>query len=175
MKKLVFASLLIFCTGAYAFPRTVENLLVPGYASNSLDDLDGRLKKKIEKLIKNMESKGYDVEVSDTHRSKERQVFIYEASKLKSKILKNDAVVTTTTNSRHNRTVNGEPAACAVDLRPAGNNTIEKQAEFYKVLLAESKKLGLSSGANFKKKKSSPFYEYGLGYDPGHIYMRSCK
>ena len=95
--------------------RVLENIFMPGYSTNDLDDLDPTFVKKVKKIIKIMESKGFEVSVSDTYRSKDRQVFIYRASKLKSKILRKKSGVTSTTNSKHNRTVGNKPASCAIE------------------------------------------------------------
>lgn len=152
----------------------VKNVLLPGYSSNSLEDLDPKFKKKIDNLNKKMNEKGYDVRISDTFRSPERQSFIHSASQKLGKILNKDLRVTNVKYSKHNRTAKGKPASCAVDIRPVGLLTIEQKAGFYKDLRDEAVKLRLRSGANFEKRKSSPYYEFDLGYDPGHVEMY-CK
>ena len=154
--------------------RTVENVFMPGYSTNELEDLNPHFKKKVKKLITTMEKKGHSVKISDTYRSQERQDFIFKASSVLSGIKGGSRGVTGTVNSKHSITKNGEPSSCAVDIRPQKNMSIKDQAEFYTVLRDEAVKIGLRSGANFKKRKSSPFYEYGLGYDPGHVEIY-CK
>lgn len=173
MKKLTFLSLSIMLV-CCAKVETVKNHILPGHVSNSLDDLNPKFRKKVDKLILKIEKRGHTVEVADTFRSADRQNFIYTVGKKLSSVTGVNLKVTGTKKSRHSITKNGKPAACAVDLRPAGFKTIAQQAEFYKDVRDESVKLGLRSGANFEKRRSSPFYKYDLGYDPGHISMK-CK
>lgn len=173
MKKTLI-TITIILTLISAEKRNIENIFMPGYSTNELEDLNPYFKNKVKKLVKTMEKKGHKVKISDTYRSQERQEFIFKASRVLSKIRGGSRGVTGTVNSKHSITKNGEPSSCAVDIRPQKNMSIKEQAEFYIVLRDEAVKIGLRSGANFKKRKSSPFYEYGLGYDPGHVEIY-CK
>lgn len=148
--------------------------IMPGESSHNLNDLDKNFKVKIEYLISKMESEGYKVRIDQTYRSQERQNFLYHFPRAVSKILGLKKLgininVTSTKNSKHSRVKNGIPASCAVDLRPVGLLSIEQKAKFYKDLRNNVIALGMISGGNFEKRKSSPYYKYDLGYDPGHV------
>lgn len=154
MKHLIFTLFLIGCN--------VEK-------SQELDGLAPKLRGKVATLISRMEDLGYETRVSETFRSPSRQKLLVEISEIMP-----GGGVTSTSVSRHSRVHDGKPASCAVDLRPAGFNTTDDQAEYYAELRKQAKLLGLSSGADFQPRRSSPFYEYGLGWDPGHIYAKVC-
>ena len=156
-----------------------SNSIMPGASSQELSDLDDKFERKIKKLIGQMESKGYEVRVDQTYRSQQRQDFLYDAPRLVSQKLGLEKLdvninVTSTRHSRHTRLKDGIPASCAVDLRPVGLFTTTQKAEFYKDLRDGAVSMGLRSGANFEKRKSSPYYDYGLGYDPGHVDIK-CR
>ena len=170
LKISLFTILVCSCT---AFKPAKEKFM-PGYSSNSLEDLNKPFKKKVEKLIVNMQKRGYNVDVSQTFRDYERQEYLFETSLKLKKLTGQDIKVTTTKRSHHNHTHNGMPASCAVDLRPVLTYLPHSQVEFYKVMRDEAKKLGLRSGADFKR---TTFFhkKYDIGWDPGHIYTTSCK
>ena len=63
-----------------------------------------------------------------------------------------------------------KPASLAVDLHIYGES-VHKTVQFYKRLRDLSVKAGLRSGGNFKK--TNPHWkQFGLGWDPGHVYLR---
>lgn len=178
MKKLLI-TLSLF---AVVLPVTVavnSNSIMPGESSQELSDLDDKFERKIKKLIRQMETQGYSVRVDQTYRSQQRQDFLYYAPRLVSQKLGLEKSgininVTSTRHSRHTRLKDGIRASCAVDLRPIGLLTTAQKADFYKTLRDSAVSMGLRSGANFEKRKSSPYYDYGLGYDPGHVDAK-CK
>ncbi len=152
--RLIFALLLIGCNAG---------------SSDKLVDLAPKLRLNVEDLISRMEGEGYNTRISETFRSPTRQKALAGLSKLLPGF-----AVTSTTVSRHSRVRGGKPAACAVDLRPIGLETTAEQAQYYAELRDQAREIGLSSGADYKPRKSSPFYDYGLGWDPGHIYAKIC-
>jgi hypothetical protein len=167
-KKALLFFALLFCL----LTAEIKNKILPGESSNSTEHLDPRFKTKVTLLIKKVENKGFNVRISQTYRSQERQEFIYEFYKNLSEITGFDLRVTSTKHSKHSRIVNSLPASCAIDLRPVFAFSIEEKVKFYRTVRDESVKIGLRSGANFEKRKSSPYYDYDLGYDPGHVEMK---
>lgn len=155
------------------FLLLVKDTITPGYASNSLEDLDPNFRIKVELVTERLEAQGYNFRISETFRSQERQDFIYDFYERLSKKIGLNVRVTSARVSRHSRTINGKPAACAIDLRPVGLYSIKKRADFYIALRNESVAIGLRSGANFKR-KGYVYGRFGLGYDPGHI-SDSCS
>tara|TARA_R110000803_G_scaffold19499_3_gene50962 strand:- start:182 stop:721 length:540 start_codon:yes stop_codon:yes gene_type:complete len=171
-KMLLFCFFLYLSTAA-STSSSLKNKILPGESSNSIDDLDPSFKRKVLALIKKMESKDYRVKISQTYRSQERQEFVYDFYKEASEIIGFDVRRTSTKHSKHSRVAASLPASCAIDLRPVFTYSIEEKAIFYRTLRDESVKMGMRSGANFEKRKSSPYYKYNLGYDPGHVEI-SC-
>ena len=171
MKKL-HLSLFVLCFSIVSISciNNTKEKFMPGISSNKLTDLNPSFKIKAEHLIEHLEQKGYNVRISQTFRSQERQDFIYNTYQKISNIINIDIRVTETTRSRHSHTRNGKPYACAIDLRPDGFYTIKERASFYITLRDEAVRMGLRSGANFKR-KGFVYGRYGLGYDPGHISM----
>jgi len=177
MKKILIALSLFAMVPSIVVANS--NNIMPGESSQELSDLDEKFERKIKKLIGQMESKGYEVRVDQTYRSQQRQDFLYYAPRLISQKLGLEKLgininVTSTRHSRHTRLKDGIRASCAVDLRPVGLFTTAQKADFYKNLRDSAVSMGLRSGANFEKRKSSPYYDYGLGYDPGHVDVK-CK
>ena len=166
--------LLLTVFSSCAAYKPAKDRWMPGYSSNDLKDLTPSFEKKVKKLIENMKKKGYGVDVSQTYRDYERKVFLFETSLKIKKLTGQDIKVTTTKRSHHNHTHKGMPASCAVDLRPVFTYLPHSQVEFYKALRDEAKKLGLRSGADFKR---TTFFhkKYDIGWDPGHIYTTSCN
>ena len=171
LRKIVFLCLLVSSTTT---ATALKDKILPGESSNSIDDLDTAFKSKVLTLIKRMENKGFKVKISQTYRSQERQEFIYDFYRKISDISGIDVRRTSTKHSKHSRVLSSLPASCAIDLRPGFAYSIEEEVKFYRALRDESVEMGLRSGANFERRKSSPYYEYDLGYDPGHVEMR-CK
>lgn len=162
-----------FCVLSLVFLFLVKDKITPGYTSNSLEDLDPNFRLKVELVTERLEAQGYSFRISETFRSQERQDFIYSFYERLSKKIGLDIRITSTRVSRHSRTIDGKPAACAIDLRPVGLYSIKKRADFYIALRDESVAIGLRSGANFER-KGYIYGRFGLGYDPGHI-SDSCS
>ncbi len=59
------------------------------------------------------------------------------------------------------------PAALATDLYD--DKSGKSEVSFYRALKRLAPQYGLDSGANWFGKKSSPWYQYGLGWDPMHV------
>ena len=146
---------------------------MPGQSSSDLHDLSPRFKRKVEKLIINLTQNGYSIRVSQTFRDQERQQFLHDVSIKMKKFLGKDIKITTTTKSRHSHKIDSKPAACAIDIRPNHVYLPGSQVEFYKTMRDEAKKLGLRSGADFKR-TSTLHKKYDIGWDPGHIYATKC-
>ena len=138
MKKL-HLSLFVLCFSIVSISciNNTKEKFMPGISSNKLTDLNPSFKIKAEHLIEHLEQKGYNVRISQTFRSQERQDFIYNTYQKISNIINIDIRVTETTRSRHSHTRNGKPYACAIDLRPDGFYTIKERASFYITLRDE--------------------------------------
>lgn len=59
------------------------------------------------------------------------------------------------------------PAALATDLYD--DKSGKSEVSFYRALKRLAPQYGLESGANWFRKSSSPWYQYGLGWDPMHV------
>jgi len=174
MRNFLFVFLMASLVKAddYNYDQKLKNAVFPGYQTDDVDDLNKNFKKKVDKVIEEMESLGYDVKIRSTYRSSDYQDFIYHISKATEKHLGKKITSVKGGESRHNKTKNGVPASCAVDIEP-NDASKEKSMEFYKKLIAVSGKHGLRTGGQFKK--SNPeLAKYGLGWDPGHVYMKKC-
>ena len=146
---------------------------MPGYSSNKIKDLSPKFEKKVKKLITSMEKRGYAIRISQTFRSQERQQFLYDASLKMKELTGIELKVTSTTNSRHTHTIDGNPAACAIDIRPRYVYSSTEKVLFYKLMKIEAQKLGLRSGVDFRRKTEFQ-KKHNIGWDPGHIYSKNC-
>lgn len=181
--------LLIGCSGLRKFNNVTSNLLTPGYQSMSMDSLDTAFRVKLEKLIKNVEKKGYSPIVLGTYRSDKRQQFLYNLSTLGKGIQsfftgKQGQGYTNASagKSCHNHKNSKEkPASYAVDIVGyhmgfwlyLSKSNQKKHAAFFRVLGKEAKALKLNWGGNFRKK--GIWSQYSMGWDPAHISDSKCK
>ena len=171
--KILNAIFAITLISGCSFYKPLKEKIMPGHASKSLSDLSPGFERKVKKLISKMEDMGYDVRISQTYRDKERQNFLHHFSEVMKEVTGQEIKITATTKSRHSHTHDGKPAACAIDIRPTFTYMPKSQVDFYKTLRDEAKKLGLYSGADFKR---TTFFhkQYDIGWDPGHIYSKKC-
>ena len=151
----------------------LTSLLVVSWSAigsdRSMDSLEENFRTKVELLVEKTVSMGFQTRVVETYRSPKKQKAIYALSKILPGV-----AVTSVKVSQHSHTRDGKPSACAVDIRTDIFLSTADQAKFYKVLRNNAKELGLKSGADYKPRITSPFYEYDLGWDPGHIY-KFCR
>ena len=165
--------LLLGCIGAYfAFVQKPWALFCPGIQTNDLDHLDGTLRKKVDKIMKTLDAEGFSYEIGSTYRSPEKQQCYYEISQV-IKTYTGQNGLTRTKNSCHNKQHKGKPSSMAIDLHSYHGST-KDQAQFYLRLRELAKKYDLESGGSWKP--NNPIWaKYGLGWDPGHLQLKSCK
>ena len=148
---------------------TVTGLYCPGEQLRDMSSAHPRLRKRMEPVIKALRSEGYDFQITSVYRSPERQQCLYDISRLVQRHTGRNGF-TKTRNSRHNHRRHDKPASLAVDLHIYGES-VHKTVQFYKRLRDLSVKAGLRAGGNFKK--TNPHWkQFGLGWDPGHVYLR---
>lgn len=145
--------------------RGIKSFILPGYSSSSVEYLEPNFKDKINNIILEMEKRGHNPLVATSFRSPEQQDFLYS--------LREFGVTLTKVRgggSCHNIVINGTPSSLAVDIVDGDSffHTKEQQAQFYLDLRQLARKKGLRSGGYWLR-KGNEWYEYGLGWDPGHI------
>jgi len=176
MMLSLLASLSLSLYLSFSIPiQSVKNSVLPGYQTSDIEALNPSFKKLTEKTIRDLESLGYIVNIRATYRDSDYQNFLYDISKLTEKFLNRKITSVRGGESRHNKTFNGIPGSCAMDISPTGLS-VSDQAKFYKDLIVISKKRGLKTGGTFRQTNPT-WSEYDLGWDPGHVYMTwgSCK
>lgn len=134
----------------------------PGFESSSLADLAPDFRGRLQQLLQDMQSQGYDVQVLRTYRSPERQQYY------------KDLGYSQVTRSYHTVTRDGKPYAYAADvtMRGLGWQTradVERLGPFYVKLRDTARKYALRTGGEYSVREGSAWAQWGLGWDPGHI------
>jgi hypothetical protein len=163
--RIVFLTLILSSvTFNFSF-RGIKSIILPGYSSNSVKLLEDNFAKKVSDIISEMEDKGHNPTISTSFRSPEQQDFLYNLRHLGVTITKVRGG-----GSCHNIIINGAPSSLAVDIVDGNSflHTKKQQAQFYLDLRDIARRKGLRSGGYWLR-EGNEWYEYGLGWDPGHI------
>ncbi len=177
IKHLILSSFVCVSTAALSIDsQHIKNVIFPGKQTSDLSDLNPDFRELSLKTIEELEKDGYQVNIRATYRDSEYQDFLYNVSQVTERFLSRSVTRSSGGNSRHNRQYNDQPGSCAVDVEATGL-TMDQEAEFYKILIEVSRKNGLRTGGRYRKKATSVWSNYGLGWDPGHVYMTwgSCR
>jgi hypothetical protein len=147
---------------------TLMGFQCAGEQSRDMSSADPRLRSRVEPIMKTLRSEGYKFQISSVYRSRERQECLYDISRVIERHT-GQSGFTKTKNSLHSRVRKDEPASLAIDLHIYGESE-EKTVQFYKRLRELAVEAGLRSGGNYKKR--NPYWKkFGLGWDPGHVYL----
>lgn len=170
--RLLFLVVVILGASFNFSYRSVKSIILPGYSSSSTEYLEPNFRNKIDDIILEMEKKGHKPLVATSFRSPEQQDFLYNLRRFGLTLTKVKGG-----GSCHNIVINGQPSSLAVDIVDGISfaHKKEQQAKFYLDLRDIVKRKGLRSGGYWLK-EGNEWYEYGLGWDPGHIEdNNACK
>jgi hypothetical protein len=186
MLIIISLFLLTACHTTHKLRTGVNNVILPGTQSLSLETLDPTFRSDVEILIERLESRGYSPRIMSTYRSNARQGYLKGISVLGKRLGLGIYTNAGPGESCHNTTgENGRPASQAIDLHGynmgfllyISKSNRQKHVDFFRVLDEERRKLGLCWGGDFGKKKNSLktiWTPYGIGNDPPHVVTRKC-
>ena len=145
--------------------RNIKSFILPGYSSSSVEYLEEGFGKKVDDIVSEMERKGHNPTISTSFRSPEQQNFLYSLRRFGITLTKVRGG-----GSCHNIVIDGVPSSLAVDIIDGNSlfHTKKQQAQFYLDLRDIVRRKGLRSGGYWLR-EGNEWYEYGLGWDPGHI------
>lgn len=131
-------------------------------ASRSLADLHPAMKKKANEFLLKCQEKGIEVMIYCTYRSSKEQNELYAQGRTAP-----GKIVTMAKGgqSKHNNTLNGEPAALAFDCvplrngKPVWNNRTEEDLKLWQKLGTIGKSIGLEWAGDWFKFREMPHFQ----------------
>ena len=170
----------------YMPPRpsnVLESLFLPGVETSAVRDLDPRLQDRLSRVFAELESQGYQPQITRSYRSPDMQNFYHKMTKTLSKLHLTSVVEATSSRSCHSRSdYKGKPASTAVDVwgYPAGallgtplDSSVAKHVRFFEALGEAAVAEGLVWGGKWSNQQSM-WQAHGLGYDPSHLQLGRC-
>jgi len=150
----------------------VNNVILPGTETTSLDDLHPELRKKIDIVLRELREAGHHPRIAAAYRSPERQNAYHQMSQVAEYLGYSPG--TKVTKGCHNNRENGKPASLAIDIwgGPVGSPN-ETRAAFFHALRDTAVSQGLESGGNWTRRNPG-WSRYDLGWDPAHVQMPRC-
>ncbi len=149
---------------------------LPGDDVASLEVLHPELRPRVDAVVAELETQGWEVRISSGWRSSERQEAIYAVGQVGERLGRSPWSRVRGGRSCHNQVLaDGSPGSAAVDLAPAGVEDLAQRAAFYQALGDAAHRQGLRWGGDFAQ-SNAVWARYGMGWDPAHIEDRAlCR